>query len=60
MNEAELERWAAQFSIGRINNREETHPVRDSFRTSASISYSRAFLGGHWASTLVWGRNHDL
>jgi hypothetical protein len=52
--------WAAQFSIGRINNREETHPARDSFRMSASLTHSRVFSGGHWVSTLVWGRNHDL
>lgn len=53
-------RWAAQFSMGRVNNREETHPDRDSLRTSASLSYTRPVSGGHWASTLVWGRNHDL
>src|SRR5687767_2668789 len=52
--------WVAQFSMGRINNREETHPDRDSLRTSASVGYSRSFRGGHWASTLIWGRNHDL
>jgi hypothetical protein len=53
-------RWAAQFSIGRINNREETHPARDSLRTSSSITYTRSFNGGYWVSCLVWGRNHDL
>jgi len=53
-------RWAAQFSMGRINNREETHPDRDSLRTSASLGYARPLAGGHWVSTLVWGRNHDL
>ncbi len=53
-------RWVAQFSMGRINNREETHPDRDTLRTSASLGYSRAFTGGHWSSTLVWGRNRDL
>lgn len=53
-------RWAAQFSIGRINNREETHPDRDSYRMTASLGYSRTFAGGHLASLLVWGRNHDL
>lgn len=53
-------RWAAQFSMGRINNREETHPDRDTFRMTSSLGYSRTLAGGHWASTLVWGRNHDL
>ena len=53
-------RWAAQFSMGRINNREQSHPDRDTLRTSASIGYSRPFSGGHWVSTLIWGRNYDL
>ncbi|MEP7365746.1 MAG: hypothetical protein ABI972_21035 [Acidobacteriota bacterium] len=53
-------RWAAQFSAGRINNREELHPDQDTFRTTASLGYSRAFTGGHWTSTIVWGRNHNL
>ena len=53
-------RWTAQFSLGRINNREATHPVRDSFRHSASLTYVRPLSRGHWASALIWGRNHDL
>lgn len=53
-------RWSGQFSIGRVNNRESTHPVRDSLRTSASLTYVRPMDNGHWASTAVWGRNHDL
>jgi hypothetical protein len=53
-------RWAAQYSLGRINNRETTHPLRDTFRQSGSISYWRPLSGGHWATTLVWGRSHDL
>ena len=53
-------RWSAQFSLGRINNRERTHPLRDSFRETASVSYTRPIAGGHWATTLIWGRNHDL
>lgn len=53
-------RWSAQISAGRINNREATHPIRDTLRTTASLGYSRKLRRGHWASTLVWGRNHDL
>jgi hypothetical protein len=53
-------RWTGQFSVGRINNRETTHPIRDTLRTTASLGYSRKFQRGHWASTLIWGRNHDL
>ncbi|MFN7937993.1 MAG: hypothetical protein U0R19_31985 [Bryobacteraceae bacterium] len=53
-------RWTGQFSVGRINNRETTHPIRDTLRTTASLGYSRKLARGHWASILVWGRNHDL
>jgi hypothetical protein len=53
-------RWTGQFSIGRINNREATHPVRDTLRTTASLVYVRPFEAGHWATTAVWGRNHEL
>jgi hypothetical protein len=53
-------RWTAQFSLGRINNREATHPLRDSLRQTASVMYIRPMASGHWATSLVWGRNHDL
>jgi hypothetical protein len=53
-------RWSGQFSIGRINNREVLHPLRDTLRETASLIYVRPLRGGHWASTLVWGRNNDL
>jgi hypothetical protein len=53
-------RWTGQFSIGRINNRELTHPVRDTLRTTASLVYVRPLQTGHWATTAVWGRNHEL
>jgi hypothetical protein len=52
--------WSGQVSIGRINNRELTHPVRDSLRTSSSLMYVRPLNGGHWATSIVWGRNVDL
>jgi hypothetical protein len=52
--------WALQYSVGRINNREATHPDRDSFRQTASATYVRPMPRGHWATTLIWGRNHDL
>lgn len=52
--------WAFQYSLGRINNREATHPDRDSFRQTASVTHVRPTQRGHWATTLVWGRNHDL
>jgi hypothetical protein len=53
-------RWSGQISIGRINNREVLHPIRDTLRSSASVTYARPLSGGHWAASLIWGRNHDL
>lgn len=53
-------RWSAQFSIGRINDREATHPRRPSLRTTASVMYVRPLREGHWATSFVWGRNNDL
>ena len=53
-------RWTGQFSLGRVNNRENTHPLRDTFRMSGSVMYARPLASGHWATTLVWGRSHDL
>jgi hypothetical protein len=52
--------WSGQFSIGRINKREATHPLRPSLRTTASIMYVRPLATGHWATSLIWGRNNDL
>ncbi len=53
-------RWSGQFSIGRINRREVTHPLRPSLRTTASLMYVRPLASGHWATSLIWGRNNDL
>ncbi len=50
--------WQAQFSAGRL-----THPERDEpgdvVRTTASIAYTRPRAEGAWASSAVWGRNHE-
>jgi hypothetical protein len=53
-------RWSGQFSLGRINQREATHPLRPAFRTTASATYVRPLADGHWATSVIWGRNHDL
>jgi hypothetical protein len=49
-------RWSAQFSIGRLNHVEITHPLRPALRTTASVTYST----GSWSTTAIWGRNNDL
>jgi hypothetical protein len=57
-------RWSGQFSIGRLNRVEATHPLRPILRTTASASYtrplSRGAWAGLWATTAIWGRNNDL
>jgi hypothetical protein len=49
-----------QFSIGRINNREELEPNVDTLRTTASIEHAKRFSSGHIATSLIWGRNKDF
>ncbi len=50
--------WAAQVSVGRITHPEALEPG-DQVRSTASLQYIKPMPGGSWASTLVWGRNHD-
>ena len=53
-------RWSGQVSVGRINNREATHPLRDTLRSTASVMYVRPGARGRWATSVIWGRNNDL
>jgi hypothetical protein len=50
--------WSMQVSHGFLRNPEalEAGDVR---RTTASLSYNRVFTRGNWASSLIWGRNHE-
>lgn len=50
--------WAAQFSMGRLTHPEVLEPG-DQVRTTASLEYTKPMPGGSWASSLIWGRNHD-
>jgi hypothetical protein len=51
--------WLAQVSVGRIAHPEALEPG-DVVRATASLQYSRPMAnGGAWASSLIWGRNHD-
>jgi hypothetical protein len=50
--------WEAQISAGRIAHPEPDQPG-DIIRTTASIAYTRPRPRGAWASTVVWGRNHE-
>ncbi len=50
--------WSMQVSHGFLRNPEVLEPG-DVRRTTASISYNRRFEKGYWASSLIWGRNHE-
>jgi len=51
--------WMAQVSVGRLAHPELLEPG-DVVRATASLHYSRPMADGRvWASSLIWGRNHD-
>src|SRR3984885_10101080 len=50
--------WAAQVSVGRLAHPEAFEPG-DQVRTTASLEYTKPMPGGSWASSLIWGRNHE-
>jgi hypothetical protein len=50
--------WSMQVSHGFLKNPEALEPG-DVRRTTASLSYNRTFSRGNWASSLIWGRNHE-
>ncbi len=54
------DRWSGQFSRGRMAHREATHPLRPSLRSTASLQYVRPLRSGTLATSLIWGRDHDL
>jgi hypothetical protein len=50
--------WAAQVSMGRLAHPEVLEPG-DQVRGTASLEYTKPLPGGSWASSLIWGRNHE-
>ena len=50
--------WSMQVSHGLLRNPEALEPG-DVRRTTASISYNRPLKRGNWATSLIWGRNHE-
>ena len=50
--------WSGQYSFGHLTSPEALHPDEDIDRMTASVMYNRPLQRGHWASTLLWGRNH--
>ena len=51
--------WNAQVSLGRLARPERQTPG-DVVRSTASAEYVRDLGGNPWATSLIWGRNHDL
>lgn len=50
--------WSLQVSHGLLRNPEALEPG-DVRRTTASISYNKPLARGYWATSFVWGRNHE-
>jgi hypothetical protein len=50
--------WTAQISTGRLTHPEALEPG-DQVRTTASLEYIKPMAGGSWASSIIWGRNHE-
>lgn len=55
---APAKNWSMQVSHGFLKNPEALEPG-DVRRTTASLSYNKPFARGFWASSLIWGRNHE-
>jgi hypothetical protein len=49
-----------QYSVGRINQPEALDPLHDAIRMTASLHYNRQLSSGHFASSLIWGRNKGI
>ena len=50
--------WAMQFSYGHLVHPEAIEPG-NLRRMTASISHNRSWDDGNWATSLIWGRNHE-
>jgi hypothetical protein len=51
--------WTAQYSIGHLDHPEALEPWSQ-WRETASVEYNRALVAGNWATSLVWGRVHEI
>jgi hypothetical protein len=52
--------WSAQYSFAHLTSPEALQPGENVQRMTASVMYNRPLARGSWASTLLWGRNHEL
>jgi len=51
--------WSMQFSYGHLVHPEVLEPGNVK-RMTASISHNHSWDDGNWATSLIWGRNHEL
>lgn len=51
--------WAAQYSIGHLDHPEALEPWNQ-WRQTASVEYNHPLAAGNWATSLVWGRVHEI
>jgi hypothetical protein len=56
---APAQNWTAQYSIGHLDHPEALEPWNQ-WRQTASIEYNRPLTLGNWATSLIWGRVHEL
>lgn len=52
--------WSGQYSYAHLHSPEALSPTENQDRQTASVMYNRPSRAGNWASTLAWGRTHDL
>ena len=51
--------WTAQYSVGHLDHPEALEPWNQ-WRQTASLEYNRPLATGNWATSLVWGRVHEI
>lgn len=50
--------WSAQISAGNLHHPEALQPGNQ-LRSTASVTYNRPFTRGDWATSVIWGRDHE-
>ncbi len=51
--------WTAQYSVGHLDHPEALQPWNQ-WRQTASVEYNHPLTAGNWATSLVWGRVHEI
>ena len=51
--------WTAQYSIGHLDHPEALESWNQ-WRQTASVEYNHPLVVGNWATSLVWGRVHEI